>query len=361
MPAQLVALELREAGRSSDVTRDDASRHRISTLPILILNVHERCNCRCLMCDIWKRESGAELGIEELARHRESILRLGVRQVVLTGGEPLMHQNLAALCLFLKECGVKITLLSTGLLLKKRAEMVASSIDEIIVSLDGSEEIHDSIRRVRGGFQLIREGILEVRRLKPEMPILGRSTVQKANHASLRKTVLAARGLGLDSISFLASDLTSQAFNRELVWPGERQNEVALTSNEVDALEAEIESLIREHGEEIAAKYIVERPEKLRRIARHFRAQLGQASPEAPRCNAPWVSAVVEVDGSVRPCFFHPTIGSLRTTSLEEALNGAQALSFRSSLNIAENPTCRRCVCSLHFTDRVKGTPPKLV
>jgi Fe-coproporphyrin III synthase len=355
MPAQLVAPELHEAGRSSEITQDDASRHRISTLPILILNVHERCNCRCLMCDIWKRESGAELGIEELARHRESILRLGVRQVVLTGGEPLMHQNLAALCLFLKECGVKITLLSTGLLLKKRAEMVAFSVDEIIVSLDGHAEIHDSVRRVRGGFELIREGILEVRRLKPQMPIYGRSTVQKANHASLRKTVLAARGLGLDSISFLASDLTSQAFNRELVWPGERQNEVALSSNEVDALEAEVGSLIREHGDEISSKYIVESVEKLRRIVRHFRAQLGQASPEAPRCNAPWVSAVVEVDGSVRPCFFHPTIGSLKTTSLDEALNGPRALSFRSTLNIPENPTCKRCVCSLHYTDRAKS------
>jgi Fe-coproporphyrin III synthase len=325
------------------------SPHLIKTLPILILNVHERCNCRCMMCDIWKRDDGGELHPEELARHRASLVNLGVRQVVLTGGEPLLHSNLGAICRFLKECGVAITLLSTGLLLKKRAELVASSVDEVIVSLDGPEETHDRIRRVRGGFQLIREGVLAVRELKPPMPIHGRSTVQKTNHTQLRQTVRAARSLGLDSISFLASDVTSQAFNRELVWPGERQNEIALSGSEVDALEAEIELLIRGHEDDIHSKYILESKEKLRRISRHFRAHLGQVAAEAPRCNAPWVSAVVEVDGSVRPCFFHPKMGSIKEGTLEEVLNGEGALAFRKSLDVAHNPICQRCVCSLHF------------
>ncbi len=354
MPPQLTSAELNkveEKAGSSDVSlRDhDLSPHRLKTLPILILNVHDRCNCRCLMCDIWKRNDSGELKIEELARHRESITKLGVRQVVLTGGEPLMHSNLAVVCSFLKECGVKITLLSTGLLLKKRAPLVASFIDEVIISLDGPEEIHDQVRRVQRGFQLIREGILAVRELKQTIPIHGRSTVQKANHSQLRQTVRSARLLGLNSISFLASDVTSQAFNRELVWPGERQNEIALSPKEVVALELEIDLLIREYSDDIRSKYIVESPEKLRRISQHFRAHLGQIPAQAPRCNAPWVSAVVEVDGTLRPCFFHPKIGSLQAGTLEEALNSKEAQSFRSGLNIAENPVCRRCVCSLNY------------
>jgi Fe-coproporphyrin III synthase len=355
MSSQFVNVEVSKAEQEESypvASRSDGlSSHRLQTLPILILNVHERCNCRCLMCDIWKRESGGELNMEEFARHRTSIINLGVRQVVLTGGEPLLHSNLAAICSFLRECDVKITLLSTGLLVKKRAELVASSIDEVIVSLDGPEETHDRVRRVRGGFQLIREGVLAVRRLKPTMPIHGRSTVQKTNHAQLRQTVMAARQLGLDSISFLASDVTSQAFNRELVWPGERQNEVALSTSEVTALEAEIDLLVRDYSDDIANRFIVESPEKLYRIARHFRAHLGQVPAEAPTCNAPWVSAVVEVDGAVRPCFFHPKIGSLKTATLEEALNGGEAQSFRGTLEIPENPVCRRCVCSLNYTE----------
>jgi MoaA/NifB/PqqE/SkfB family radical SAM enzyme len=349
-----LSAELSLAGQEispSKVFLDDSSPHQLRTLPILILNVHERCNCRCLMCDIWKRDSGGELDLEALARHRASIVNLRVRQVVLTGGEPLLHTDLGAICSFLRECGVTITLLSTGLLLKKRAELVASSVDEIIISLDGPEEAHDRVRRVRSAFQLIKEGIVAVRELNRAMPFSGRCTVQRANHTLLRKTVVAARALGLDSISFLASDVTSQAFNRELVWPGERQNEIALSSSEVAALEAEIDLLIGEHACDIQSKYVVESEEKLRRISRHFRAHLDQISAEAPRCNAPWVSAVVEVDGTVRPCFFHPKIGSLKTATLEEVLNSGEAQAFRSTLDIASNPICQRCVCSLNYKE----------
>jgi MoaA/NifB/PqqE/SkfB family radical SAM enzyme len=301
------------------------------------------------MCDIWQRKDGKELDIEDFTRHRESLLRLGVGQVVLTGGEPLLHREIKGLCSLLKECGVKITLLTTGLLLSQRASVVAEGVDEIIISLDGPEEVHDQVRRVKGAYRLINEGVQMVRAKNPRMPVHGRSTVQKANHDLLRKTVDGAKTLSMDSISFLAADVTSHAFNRELVWPGERQNQIALTKQEIEALEQEAEALIRENADDIRSGYIRESQSKLRRIVRRFREQLGELAPIAPMCNAPWVSAVMEVDGSVRPCFFHRTIGSARKQTLEQVINGDEAREFRASLNIAENPICSRCVCSLHY------------
>ena len=131
----------------------------------------------------------------------------------------------------------------------------------------------------------------------------------------------------------------------------ERQSTIALDAEEVIALENEIQLLVATHGEEIRSGYIAESISKLFRISLHFSAHLGRRAPKAPRCNAPWVSAVVEADGSVRPCFFHPVIGSIRSQSLEEVVNGATALSFRQSLRIAGNPICRRCVCSLNYID----------
>lgn len=336
-----------------ETTSEESSELR--SLPILLLNVHENCNCRCLMCDIWKRPAGSELDVEKFSRHRDSLRALGVHQVVLTGGEPLLHSRFEALCGFLKECDVRITLLTTGLLLTKRAESVAAWVDEIIISLDGPQEVHDGIRRVRQGFDLIRAGMLAVREHRPEMPIQARSTVQRANFRFLRETVAAAQGLGFDSISFLATDVSSHAFNRELVWPGERQNEVALTRAEVADLEDEIERLIEQYGDAIRTRYIVESPEKLRRISRRFREHLGEMPPESPICNAPWVSAVVEVDGAVRPCFFHPTVGSIETATLEEAINSTEAQGFRRTLDVAQNPTCQRCVCSLNYKGALGG------
>ena len=322
---------------------------RIVSLPILLLNVHEQCNCRCMMCDIWQKKDGKELDLVDFARHRESISQLGVQEVVLTGGEALLHRNFEGLCNLLKECDVRITLLTTGLLLSKWATVIAEGVDEIIVSIDGPEEVHDQVRRVKGAYQLIHKGIQLVRQKRANMPFRGRSTVQKANHHLLRQTVAGAKTLSLDSISFLAVDVASQAFNRELVWPGERQRQVVLTRQEVQALESEVEFLIQENADDIRSKYIVESQGKLRRIVGHFKEQFGEIPPIAPQCNAPWVSAVMEVDGSVRPCFFHKSIGSTRTQTLEQVINCEEAQQFRASLNVAENTICQRCVCSLNY------------
>jgi Fe-coproporphyrin III synthase len=330
-----------------DVASSPASR--LTSMPILILNVHSNCNCRCIMCDIWKRERHEQVRVADLDRHRASLRNLGVRQVVLSGGEPLLHSDLHALCNFFRQENIHLTLLTTGLLLLKRANDVSTLFDDVIVSIDGPRAIHDGIRRVNGAFDVIGRGLTAVQKQNPDIEVACRTTVQKANHRHLRATVTAARMLGFDSISFLAADLTSEAFNRPLVWPGERQSEIALTAQEAAELEDEMEALIVEHDHDIRSKYIVESPDKLRRISRRFREHLGELSPQAPICNAPWVSAVIEVDGSVRPCFFHRVVGNITSSSLEEVVNGQAARLFRKSLSVPADPTCRRCVCSLNY------------
>jgi Fe-coproporphyrin III synthase len=321
----------------------------LTSLPILILNAHSLCNCRCVMCDIWKRDTKEQIKAEDLERHRASMQNLGVEQVVLTGGEPLLHNDLAGLCGFFNDLKIRLTLLTTGLLLLKRAEEVAKFFDDVIISIDGPQEIHDSIRRVNGAFELIRKGVAAVRSYNPSLSITCRTTVQKANHRHLRRTVDAAKTLGLDSISFLAADVTSEAFNRPLIWPDEKQNQISLDHNETTALEAEVEQLILAYDADIRLKFIAEPPAKLRRIPRRFRERLGQIPPQAPLCNAPWVSVVVEVDGSVRPCFFHRTVGNITTSTLEEVVNGDTAQEFRQSLDVETNAICQRCVCSLNY------------
>jgi MoaA/NifB/PqqE/SkfB family radical SAM enzyme len=272
-----------------------------------------------------------------------------VKHVVLTGGEPLLNRELDAICGFFRDLGLRVTLLTTGLLLQKKADIVASGVDDIIISIDGPPDVHNRIRRVSGAFQTIQKGVMEVRARRPGIPISCRTTVQKLNHTHLCATVSAARSLGLDSISFLAADISSAAFNREERWAPERQNEIALSQAELIELEEEIELLIQIHHDDIDQGFIAESNSKLRKIGARFREHIDGTPPKAPICNAPWVSTVIEVDGSVRPCFFHPSIGNAHQLTLEEALNTETALSFRSRLKIASDPTCQHCVCSLNY------------
>jgi MoaA/NifB/PqqE/SkfB family radical SAM enzyme len=296
------------------------------------------------MCDIWKTDRIEEISAAELERHLADIQRLKTRWVVFSGGEPLMHSDLFRLASLLRQRGVKTTLLTTGLLLERYAQPIVENLDEVIVSLDGPPEIHDRIRRVPRAYDLLAAGVRALQDRALQFPIAARSTIQRLNHAYLCETVSAAKALGLQSISFLAADVTSTAFNRAQIWPVDRQNEVALAYDEIPALESQIDALIRAND-----PFVLETPEKFRRIVRNFKAHLGLEQFRAPRCNAPWVSAVIESDGTVRPCFFHQPIGNLCGHSLVEILNAEPAREFRAKLDVAHDPTCQRCVCSLEL------------
>ena len=326
--------------------------HQIRTMPVVVISPHNRCNCRCMMCDIWRIRETKEITPALLEQQLSSFRDLGVQWVVFTGGEPQMNPQMIFLAQMLRAEAIRVTMLTAGLLLESQAESISANVDDVIVSLDGPPAVHDQIRRVPHAFEQIKTGVAALRSARPQIIVRARCTVQKANHLSLCEAVKSAKGIGLNSISFLAADLTSEAFNRPQGWLTERQERVALNAEEVDALEAEIERLVVEHGAELDSGFVVESASKLRRIALHFRAHLGQAPPVAPRCNAPWVSSVIEASGEVRPCFFHPSLGNVHDQPLRQIVNSPKALSFRAALDVATNPVCRRCVCSLHIPHR---------
>ncbi|MEO8099383.1 MAG: radical SAM protein [Acidobacteriota bacterium] len=314
----------------------------MTSLPILLIEAHSRCNCRCEMCDIWKSADAREFSLAQLEAQLNSIQRLGTRWVVFTGGEPLMHSGLFALCAPLRARGIEVSILSTGLLFERYAAQITQHLDSAIVSIDGPPAVHDRIRHTAGGFDLLARGIRAIHTLRPDFPISARTVVQKRNHALLTQTAAAVKDLGLKSISFLAADLASHAFNRAEPWPVIRQNEIALSPAELPALDQQLAALALD-------SFVIDSPRHLQRIAQHFRAHLGLEPHTAPRCNAPEVSAVIGADGLVQPCFFHPSIGSLNGASLFNVLNSPPAVAFRESLDVATNATCQRCVCSLYL------------
>ena len=329
--------------------RPEVSPHFIKELPVLVLFPHNRCNCRCIMCDIWKIRQAREIRAQDLAPHLESLRSLKVRWIVFSGGEPLLHTDLPSLSELLRKEGIRLTLLTAGLLLERHARMAAACFDDLMVSLDGPPEIHDFIRNVPGAYERLAKGVAAVRRIAPDRAIHGRATVQKFNRQHLRQTVRAAHEIKLNSISFLAADVVSDAFNRPGGWDRDRQGVVLLDNEETQDLCLEMEALISECREELESGFILESAAKLRRIVHHFESHCGAREPVAPRCNAPWVSAVIETDGSVRPCFFHPPMGNIHSSPLTKIMNSERAMDFRQNLDVSSNPTCQRCVCSLYL------------
>src|ERR1035441_6633592 len=183
--------------------------HLIQELPILVILPHSRCNCRCLMCDIWRIRQIREITAADLAPHLASLRELKVRWVVFSGGEPLMHSHLSALAQMLRREGIRTTLLTAGLLLEQHAVQVVEDIDDVIISIDGPEEIHDRIRGVPNAYRRLERGIHSLWERRTSIPIHGRCTIQRQNFRRLCDTVRAAHELELNSLSFLAADMAT--------------------------------------------------------------------------------------------------------------------------------------------------------
>jgi radical SAM protein with 4Fe4S-binding SPASM domain len=327
----------------------------ITRLPILILFPHSRCNCRCVMCDIWRDKSSRELAVEDIARWASEWRALGVERVVLSGGEALMHTRLWELCDLLRAADISISILSTGLLLRRHASELALRCDDVVVSLDGPQPIHDRIRNVPRAFDRLAEGVAALREAGPHVQVTGRCTVQRANFHSLRYTVAAAHDIGLGRISFLAADVTTDAFNRPTAWGEERVHEVALAADDLPGLAAELDALERDNADDFASGFIAESPIKLRRrLSQYYGALLGQGDFAPNDCNAPWVSSVIEADGTVRPCFFQPPLGNIYAADggLASILNSAESVAWRRGLDTHRNEICKRCVCTLSLSER---------
>ncbi len=321
---------------------------RIHEMPILVLMPHSRCNCRCVMCDIWKaNQSKNEISVEELERHLSVFKKLGVQRVALSGGEALMHSNLWKFCDLLHSIGIKISLLSTGVTLSHHAKNVVAHCDDVIVSLDGSKEIHNRIRNIPGAFEKLEEGVKAIKTIDPKFKVTGRTVLQKQNFRDFPNIIEAAKRIGLEQISFLAADVSSEAFNRPDPWQEAKVSEVALSKIEIQEMDVILNKSFTDFSKDYISKFIAESQRKMMKISQHYKAIVGISDFPNKKCNAPWVSAVIESDGSVLPCFFHKPYGNIKDASFSDLINSKKAIDFRKNLNVNKDPICKKCVCSL--------------
>ncbi|WP_428663317.1 radical SAM/SPASM domain-containing protein [Runella sp.] len=328
---------------------------RISVLPIVILMPHSACNCRCVMCDIWKDNKNLkQLTVKDVEALLNSLKKFGTQQIVMSGGEALLNVHFFTLCRILKEQNIKITLLSTGLSIKKHAVELLKWVDDLIVSLDGDEKVHDLIRDIPGAFRKLKEGVEHIRELAPEYRITSRTVIHRLNFQNWPAIIEAGKQMGLNQMSFLPADVSSQAFNRPTAWSEPKQHEILPEESQLPLFQEVINQLPVQYRSDFADRFIAESPTKIQDIYRYYAAFYGYNDFPFKKCNAPWVSTVIEADGSVRPCFFHEAIGTIREQSLEEILNNKAAVDFRKTLNVSTNATCVKCVCSLNLSPFAK-------
>ncbi len=290
------------------------------------------------------------MDLAAVARLLPSLSRLHTQVVLLSGGEPLLNPEWAAIAELLRGAGHQVWLLTSGLALAKHARRSAELFDSITVSLDGTDEATYAAIRGLDAFDKVCEGI----RAAADQGVAPciRVTLQRGNFRQLPAFVTLARGLGARRISFLAVDVANpHAFGRT----DDFVSDLALRPEDLPVLDEIMSTMQHDHAEDFRSGFIAESPQKLRRIAQYFAAIHGVAPYPPVRCNAPEFSAVIGATGLVQPCFFIRGPSAARLSGcpgdseygLEQVLQRADMADLRSTIRAGARAECKTCVCSM--------------
>jgi MoaA/NifB/PqqE/SkfB family radical SAM enzyme len=335
---------------SNVLVQFNCATHGTFALPILIFYPTARCTSRCVSCDWWKADGVGDLKLDEIRALADELPALRTRLVTFSGGEPTLRRDVYDIAALFRARGMRLHLLTSGVFLQRDAAAVVDHFEQVTISLDAPTDI--GYQQIRGvdWLSVIERGVSKVKALSPRTPVRARSTLHRHNFRELRALIDKARAMGLDGISFLAADVTAEAFGRTPPANGHASSpapgELLLSREEVEEFGQVVEEVIASHASDFASRFIAESPERLRRLPRYYAAQRGMGAFPAVHCNAPWASAVIEANGAVRPCFFHRAVGNVRERSLRDIM-AQEMVAFRRQLDVAEDATCRRCVCSL--------------
>ena len=225
-------------------------------LPGRIVHLHPTlaCNLACAHC--YSSSAPQQRGGIDAATWQRALPLLraqGYTQVSLSGGEPLVYPALAELVAATQDAGLRVTMVSNGLLVGRRFGALLRRLDGVAISFDGLAARHDALRgrakafdHATRGLQWLADQGLPVaaavsltRDALPELPDLADHLVAHgARGMQVRPVARAGRAQCLDDNHFHSD---ADLLRLYLV---------------VAALQQELAPDVRVHGDLVAARHL---------------------------------------------------------------------------------------------------------
>jgi len=143
--------------RVSEYLRKALSGESYRVFPgvIAIWNLTNRCNLYCKHCySSANQDTSGELSLREIEDVAKQLAEENIRFVILSGGEPLLREDIWDIAALLRDLGMKTYLSTNGLLIdREKVEKIKGSFDYVGVSIDGAPEVHDRFRGRKHAFE----------------------------------------------------------------------------------------------------------------------------------------------------------------------------------------------------------------
>ncbi len=197
-------------------------------LRLVAWEVTRKCNLNCVHCRAGSERGPypGELSPSKCLEILDQISSVGEPIVILTGGEPILREDVFELAEHGTQLGLRMVMATNGTLLTPDIveKIRASGIKRVSISIDGADEdMHDRFRKEPGAFKRAVEGIRLLRKGNVEFQI--NTTVTRHNINKIK------------DILDMAVQLGAAAHHIFLLVPTGRAKE--MVNQEIDALEYE--------------------------------------------------------------------------------------------------------------------------
>ena len=127
--------------------------NKINPPNFVVWDSTKKCNLDCIHCGSQENQQ-RELNTKEVENILDQLASFGVRNFQITGGEPLLREDFIEVLNYADKRGVSTSFASNGYYIDEdKARLISkANVSLIQISIDGTKDIHNSIRKSRESF-----------------------------------------------------------------------------------------------------------------------------------------------------------------------------------------------------------------
>jgi MoaA/NifB/PqqE/SkfB family radical SAM enzyme len=333
----------------------------------IILGVNNVCNLHCKMCDVGTKNNETVFAQNLIGTQPQNMPMELIRKVIdqtaryfpkaklgYAFTEPLIYPHLEESLLYAFEKNIKTAVTTNALTLKQHAaKLVSGKLGELFISLDGPQEIHNEIRGNQLSFQKAIEGIDEIQRLNPSLPISIFCVITEWNIGYLNEFARFFKDYPLKAMGFMHTNFTPSdvADHHNMIWGNiykasiSNVNVTTINNYNLELLWEELQQLKSlNYNFPITFSPEIANREKLLEFYKNPEKIIGKS------CSDVFSTLMIKSDGSCIPAHgrcYNLQIGNLYSDNIKEIWHSGILSKFRSDLmkNGGLLPACSRC-CS---------------
>lgn len=316
-------------------------------------NMSNRCNFRCRMCPQWNRGTHEReedyCRFEDMKRIIDQMKHLGIWNLGISGGEPLMRKELLFQVLkYANQQGIYTHFGSNGWLITEEVlrEYDAIGGGHISLSIDGIGETHDAIRGVKGAYKKAVSVLEAYQKLRLKNVSIKVNTVMSdRNLDEILEVVELARRYGaaifiqpFDDLSYDVKYEHNGRIDESFKLREENMKKAAAVVLNLLAVKKENKGLILN-----SARYLENIPE-------YFADKFKTRRP----CLAAYKNLSIDPFGNVIPCGFLGPVGNIKWQTIMSVWNGRRMREARTRARSCRQNCMQGCFFELSVKEMMQ-------